>query len=1139
MLRLMRRKRPGRTVSVGGGNSNLAYAPRYTLPTNVQYNAVTKLCDFTSAKVAWMTHATYAPTVWVTVNDTGSTAGNKSALQAAINAAVAASGTANVDNLRGIRLKASVEYGEEANCSSVALLDNNGIGRWMFIQSEFATTTLRAEGQRVGLDDAAKCAKFGMQTYNANAIRFSATTKRIRMDGLHFRTDPAQLATLRAGQFGYPGNNVAVTFNNEGFIGFKPYAETTRPTDIILSRCLFEGDDQVRYRRVIEPNFDSWAVLDSWIENPGDPGNGDSQCIAAWGSQGDGIIYNNEIAGALGETVAFGGSDTKAAQWVTKDISIIGNLFTFRLRWSPPTASNPSGQNRLHKNAFELKHGIRILFERNKIENMYLYGRLGNQFHPIIVKSSDQGTGEAWSETRDITLRFNELKRCSGTVSILSRQAVAGSGDFKAVNRIEFSHMSVLPWDQTEFNLGWMSPWQFVPVKEAGTHAGDSEWYTLVDVSVHNCTLWGADQPGLGTANYQSLAIYDRSFVPPVMTRFEWQNNVMALKYPELTFGGNFFIGSQAYGTMPSWWNTLTRTGVQTAGNFVNGVTDVASQLTGPWGSSNVGVDTLAAMNLDATTLALTPSSPGKGIAVGGGDPGCDLSLLASVTGLVATGRGGSGAPNFTALPQLARQVPDASLFASRRSMTSGQSFNDPTTGAKVIKITDSTTDPLAAGVGVANYSEGGPYVSQRWGGTNYTIHLGGEFVEVNGNTGAIIRRTTMPFASSTCMGFSMDPATPRMLYYLSGSKIYKYDTETQTAQTTAYIPSTGLEMRYNLDGLVGDEFYVEWMTVCMNDDWIAMQANNKRKIGSLVNDYFCFFSPKTGVVVANHDADNNQLQASRDGSSALLATNTQTDTRIFRRATNDIQIIAQPNGGHPAAMIGVWGDVDSIGNLRTLRFDLSTLAATYPNLMQNVFAGTGTHNSGHYPQPAAAPGAQYYLSDAVGSHACAPTGGTWTLVSGNIYSAVVDWAPQYQKPAIGIQAVLQYSGAAGFQSFNYTLLGVTSQGAMTAGTYFYNSATQTVYVWQVGGGTPMVRLYAAAGNMMGLAFIKADGTDARLLCHHGNDLWQNFSGSKIIYDRFSFGTWSPNGIACLFRSTFGINSGRADWYLALAPETT
>lgn len=501
-------------------------------------------------------------------------------------------------------------------------------------------------------------------------------------------------------------------------------------------------------------------------------------------------------------------------------------------------------------------------------------------------------------------------------------------------------------------------------------------------------------------------------------------------------------------------------------------------------------------------------------------------------------GAGASGAPDFAALPVLNRQVPNASLFASRRALSAGSAFNDPTTGAKIIKVTDSTTDPAATGVGVANYSEGGPYVSQFWGGRNITIHLGNsEFVEVNTTTNAIIRRASMPAVSSTCMGFSMDPATPRMLYYGSGSRIYKYDTETRTIQNTTYIPSSGREMRYDLDGLVGDEFYIEWFSVCTNDDWILLQANNKRKSSTLVNDYFCFFNPKTGAVVANTDSDNNQVQASRDGAAAILATNSQADSPIFRRATNDIQVISQANGGHPAGLLGVWCDIDGIGDIRTQRFDLATLAYSSPNLMQNVFSTTGTHHSGHHIQSSVATGAQYYLADSCGNHSCAPTGGTWNLVSGNTYSRTVNWAPTYQKPVIGVRAVLQYNSPGGLQTFTNTLSLAASAAAVTEGTYFYDSATETVTLWQVGGGTPSVRLYAAAGNMQGLAFIKADGTDARLLCHHGNDIWLGTSSAVDLYERFSFGTWSQSGIACLFRSTFGVLGGRADWYLALVPE--
>jgi hypothetical protein len=485
---------------------------------------------------------------------------------------------------------------------------------------------------------------------------------------------------------------------------------------------------------------------------------------------------------------------------------------------------------------------------------------------------------------------------------------------------------------------------------------------------------------------------------------------------------------------------------------------------------------------------------------------------------------GGSGAPDFLSLPALSRQAPNASLFASRRALASGATFTDPTTGVTILKLTDATTDPSSVPIG---YAEGGPFISQKWGGNMYTVRVGaGVLVDVNADTRAITNRRTVPGAD-VGFGFSMDPTTPRLAYYLSGSRLYAYDTETNAAITTTHIASSGRDFASTLGGTP----FIEWLTVCLNG-WVTFQANDA-SLAPNNNQAVCFFNVLTGETVTNTLAGNNQLHPSRDGAAAFMAMNDNGTVfgRIWRRATNDFLTLPILDGGHPAALIGAWYDINPHGSsFGTTRYRQDGTATELFN-NANVRAGTGTHHAGQYPQVGTPVLEQWALADSVGAFRAAPTSG-WTLESGQVYRTVVDWAPAYQKPTIGIRSVYQHTSSP--NTLTNTLTEVGSLGAMVEGSFFYNGGTETLYVWVVGGGSPLnkVVMLASAGNQMGLAFMRIDGTEARLLCHHGNYNWTS------TYNEFSFGTWSPDGRLCYFQSTWGVSGGRRDGFVAFVPGT-
>lgn len=627
------------------------YAPRYTLPYQVQYNGSTKRCDLTSATLTRLAYATdIAGTTPVTLANSGSTSSNQTALEDAINDAIAANGTALVHARRRIRLTPGAgEWGTGYEWNT-ALFDQNGIGCKLIIESTAVGSTLRAEGQRVGLDDAALMPVFGLTTYNVPAFRFFGNARRIRFVGIYFGISAASVVALRAGVFGrattIPGNDAPFTYN--GHLCYEhtlpPFAvrEAGTPADIHVDRCVLIGDDEVRVRRLVYANFDRFACTDSYLECAGDYGGApDSQAITCISAAGDHIVRNCGIYQAFGEHCIYGGGPTFGPQFGNADLVWMDNDLGFLDRWGPVTATNPGGRNFLHKNMWECKVAQRVLIEGNRIRNYYGYGRFLNQFRAIVFKASDQNEGEDFILSRDITCRLNLFERVSGVLQIVGGDRFEGAGDFKALHRLEFSFNANLPWDQAALGLGYSSA-SIVQYGHSAALAGldgtvaDPEKYLVTDLAIRYNTLWGSDAPG---ENYIPTLAFDMSYsATPSIVRLTLSNNLLAGVNPYPGWPLTITNSVNALG-LPTDWTRTVRTGVVSNNNAMSGVTNQATQLTATLGASNIGVATFAGLQLNATTLQPNAGSPILGASEDGLNIGADWTLLTAATTRALTGR--------------------------------------------------------------------------------------------------------------------------------------------------------------------------------------------------------------------------------------------------------------------------------------------------------------------------------------------------------------------------------------------------------------------------------------------------------------------------------------------------------------------
>jgi len=192
-------------------------------------------------------------------------------------------------------------------------------------------------------------------------------------------------------------------------------------------------------------------------------------------------------------------------------------------------------------------------------------------------------------------------------------------------------------------------------------------------------------------------------------------------------------------------------------------------------------------------------------------------------------------------------------------------------------------------------------------------------------------------------------------------------------------------------------------------------------------------------------------------------------------------------------------------------------------------YAFVASHRAGQWIQPAT-DATQWYWGDNTSDGDASAV--AWTQYSGQIYRTSINWGTTYQKPTIGIKAAYQ-ADPSDPNRLRYTLVPKGSVGAVTQGSYYYDSGNQTLYLWAKNGGDPGTRvsLFAPTAIHRGIGVGRANGSDLRLLCH--NYVWH--SGD---YTDNPFSTTSPDGKLVMFHSNMGKKGSRWDVFIAEVPVT-
>ena len=173
---------------------------------------------------------------------------------------------------------------------------------------------------------------------------------------------------------------------------------------LIFDRTYIHGNPTGHLKRCVMMNSATTAVVDSWLGNC-HSNVSDSQAIVGWNGPGPYLIQNNHLE-AGHEVILFGGGSVTVQNVSPSDITIRGNYIGRPASWKGVWQV---------KNLIESKHARRMLIEGNVIENTWMDAQVGFAF---VMKSENQYWDTPWTQTTDVTIRYNKIRNVGGVFNL-------------------------------------------------------------------------------------------------------------------------------------------------------------------------------------------------------------------------------------------------------------------------------------------------------------------------------------------------------------------------------------------------------------------------------------------------------------------------------------------------------------------------------------------------------------------------------------------------------------------------------------------------------------------------------------------------------------------------------------------------
>ncbi len=471
------------------------------------------------------------------------------------------------------------------------LPNKNSTGQWIVITSSKASS-LPPPGKRVFPKDAVNMPKI-VSKNPSRAIVANQGAGYYRFIGVEITDDGI------ASQYGPTLPSGGKGGYSYGLIDLGTLGRDTQvshqPHHIIFDRSYIHGQPNSHIKFGVSLNGTHLAVIDSYLSEFHGIGQ-DTQAINGYNGFGPFKIVNNHLEGA-GENLIFGGADPTIPGAIVRDVEIRGNYFYKPTSWMVKDP-NYVGIRWLVKNSFELKQGERILVEGNIFKNNWADGQVGYSF---VIKQANQGGGQAGAHltTRDITVRNNIIDGSAMGMNIAGiTQGPGVKTDRYLFEHNLFTDLDVNKW--TNYSGGGCCNGIFQVLSDAD------------NVTIrHNTGLQkgGSNMLSVGGSANNNLIVSDNilNYGPYGIS------DTNPTSMPGAIINYNVVVGKALSSTYPGNFNASTAAGVGFAGG--------ASPITGG-------------------DFALISTSPFKGKASDGTDPGADISKVLTATQYAVSGTG-------------------------------------------------------------------------------------------------------------------------------------------------------------------------------------------------------------------------------------------------------------------------------------------------------------------------------------------------------------------------------------------------------------------------------------------------------------------------------------------------------------------
>jgi PKD repeat protein len=393
------------------------------------------------------------------------------------------------------------------------------------------------------------------------------------------------------------------------------------PSKIVLEHCVVNPPDDVSVVHAVLNDGYKVSIISSWLGNIRTFGSQDSQAVASFDGRGA-HVYNNTFFEATAENVMYGGVVPKINGLTASDIEFRRCYFSKRLSWR---VYNGESHPLNVKNLLETKNARRVYMEGSILENHW--DALRSQLFALVFKSgtSPGSWGEfvPWAISEDIVLENNKVSHIYGGMT----SSVDVDSSFRPYFGLKPNNIVLKNNLVDDLSQRWGSP-----ISENGARFLQPN--NLEDLRVDHVSVIDRDRTAGTSINFVSNNNYRFSVTNSIFGLGGYgiigsgvsigiralnpgtsgiSNGCVRDKYAEWGLAGNVM---PYYGNDVSCYPTQSR--------FRNSY---------PSDYASVGFTDLYGGN-----YALTPSSPYKGRAADGTDPGVNVTILDERTACTLSG---------------------------------------------------------------------------------------------------------------------------------------------------------------------------------------------------------------------------------------------------------------------------------------------------------------------------------------------------------------------------------------------------------------------------------------------------------------------------------------------------------------------